>query len=139
VDFIHLGALLFDPYSKGTSQELFAKLKDAKNPDDVKALQEFVPKSNWKRYFAKLVAWEDGQLKGRWEKLYLLRCKVAHNALMTGEDLEEIETLVGEVKPKLQEAIAKMSNVTVPPEEVERVAESAARTVNAAVGEFIAC
>jgi hypothetical protein len=39
----------------------------------------------------------------------------------------------------LQEAIAKLSKVTVPPEEVELVAESAARTVNAAVGEFIAC
>ncbi|HEY7309221.1 MAG TPA: hypothetical protein VH643_07700 [Gemmataceae bacterium] len=139
VDFIHLGALLFDPYSKGTPQELFAKLKDAKTADDVKVLQEFVPESNWKRYFAKLVAWEDGQLKSRWEKLYLLRCKVAHNALMTGDDLEEIEKLVGEVKPKLQEAIAKLSKVTVPPEEVELVAESAARTVNATVGEFITC
>ena len=84
VDFIHLGALLFDAYSKGTPQELHVKLKDAKNGDDLKALQEFIPESNWNRYFAKLVDWEDGQLKSRWEKLYLLRCKVAHNALIDG-------------------------------------------------------
>lgn len=139
VDFIHLGAFLFEPYSKRTAQELFEKVKDVKTVKDMKGLEEFIPESNWKRYFARLVDCEDGYLKSRWERLYELRCKVAHNALMTANDLEQIRNLIGEVKPKLQEAISKLSKVTVPPGEVELVAESAARTVNATVAEFIAC
>ncbi len=139
VDFIHLGEFLFEPYSKRTAQELFAKIKGVKTIEDAEALQEFVPESNWKRYFAELVDCEDGYLKSRWEKLYGLRCKVAHNALMTGDDLEQINKLIGEVKPKLQDAIAKLSKVTVPPDEVESVAESVVRTVNTTVGEFITC
>ncbi len=138
VDFIQLGDFLFEPYSKRTPQELFAKIKDVKTAEDAKALLEFIPESNWKRYFAGLIACEDGYLKTRWEKLYYLRCKVAHNAFITGKDLEEIRTLVLEIKPKLKEAIAELSKVTVPTEEMELVAESAARNVNAMVGEFIA-
>jgi len=139
VDFIHLGDILFRPYSKMTPQELFAKVKAVETVEDAKALQEFVPESNWKRYFATLVACEDGYLKSRWEQLYELRCKVAHNALMTSTDLEEIQKLVGDVKPILQNAIENLSEVTVSPEDAELVAETAARTVNETVGEFITC
>jgi hypothetical protein len=139
VDFIHLGDFLFALYSKKTPQDLYAKLKDVKTPDDAKALHEFIPESNWKRYFGGLVACEDLYLKSRWEKLYDLRCKVAHNALMTGKDLENVEKLIAEVKPKLLKAIDKLSTVKVPPEDAELVAESAARSVNATVGEFITC
>jgi hypothetical protein len=139
VDFIHLGEFLFTAYSKKTPQELYAKLKDVKSEEDAKALAQFIPQSNWKRYFGSLVSCDDGYLKARWDKLYDLRCKVAHNALMTKQDLDEIERLIGELKPKLQEAIGKLSKVKVPSEDAELVAESAARTVNATVGEFIAC
>ena len=137
VDFIHLGEFLFTAYSKKTTQELHAKLADVKTADDAKALKDFIPQSNWERYFGKLVSCEDGYLKARWDKLYDLRCKVAHNALMTNHDLNEIERLVGDVKPKLLEAIAKLSKVNVPFEDAELVAENAARIVNATVGEFI--
>jgi hypothetical protein len=136
VDFVHLGEFLFTAYSKKTQQDLYAKLKDVKSEDDAKALQEFIPESNWKRYFGKLVSCEDGYLKARWERLYDLRCKVAHNALMSRSDLEDIEKLIGEVKPKLQEAIGKLSKVKVSAEDVEAVAESAARRVNATIGEL---
>jgi hypothetical protein len=114
-------------------------LKDVKTEEDAKSLQEFIPESNWKRYFGGLVTCEDGYLKTRWEKLYDLRCKVAHNALMTKADLDDIEKLIGEVKPKLEEAIGKLSKVKVPAEEAEAVAENAARRVNTTIGEFITC
>lgn len=137
LDFIHLGDLLFNPYSKKTVQDLYAKLKDAKTAQDVRALQDFIPQSNWKRYFQKLVDCDDSYLDTRWKKLYELRCKVAHNAIMTGRDLDETRKLIDEVRPKLLDAIKKLSNVTVPPEDAELVAENAARSLNAAVGEFI--
>ncbi|MHC5540301.1 hypothetical protein ACYOEI_18935 [Singulisphaera rosea] len=82
---------------------------------------------------------EDGYLKSRWEKLYELRCKVAHNALMGKSDLDDIEKLIGEIKPKLQEAIGKLSKVKVPAEDAEAVAENAAGRVNATIGGFITC
>src|SRR5262249_2738981 len=46
VDFIHLGDFLFAPYSKKTSQDLYAKLKLVQTQEDAKALLEFVPESN---------------------------------------------------------------------------------------------
>jgi hypothetical protein len=138
LDFIHLGDILFDAYSKKTPLDLYARLKDVKTSEDVGALQDFIPQSNWKRYFQKLVDCDDSYLESRWKKLYVLRCKVAHNAILTGHDLVELSKLIDEVKPKLLDAVGKLSNVTVPPDEVELVAESAARTVNAAVDEFIA-
>lgn len=139
VDFIHLGEFLFTAYSKKTPQDLYVKLNAVKSEEDAKSLKEFIPESNWKRYFGGLVTCEDSYLKTRWEKLYDLRCKVAHNALMTTRDLNDIEKLIGEVKPKLNEAIGKLSKVRVPAEEAEAVAENAARQVNTTIGEFITC
>jgi Apea-like HEPN len=139
LDFIHLGEILFNPYSKKTPQDLYARLKDVKTLEEVAALKDFIPQSNWRRYFQKLVDCEDSYLETRWKKLYDLRCKVAHNAIMTGRDLDDTRKLIDEVRPKLLDAIGKLSNVTVPPDEAELVAENAARTVNAAVGEFISC
>lgn len=140
LDFIHLGEFLFNPYPKRPAQELFGKLKEIKTSEEAASLhEEYAPQSNWKRYFSGIVPCNDSYLDSRWKKLYELRCKVAHNNLITAKDLEEIEVLVGEVKPKLQEAIAKLAKVKVPSEEQELVAERAASSVNAAVGEFISC
>jgi len=137
VDFIHLGDILFDAYSKKTSQDLYDALENVKTKEDVERLQEFLPESNWKRYFDGLVTCQGDYLESRWKKLYELRCKVAHNALMTRADLDDIERLISEVKPKLDEAIGKLSKVKVPAEEAELVAENAARRINATIGEFI--
>jgi hypothetical protein len=138
LDFIHLGNILFDAYSKKTTTDLYLKLKEAKTVADVSALQDFIPRSNWTRYFAQIIQCDDSYLESRWKKLYLLRCIVAHNAMMTQQQFLEIERLIGEVKPKLLEALGKLPQVTVPLGEVELVAESAARNANAAVGEFVA-
>jgi uncharacterized protein with HEPN domain len=108
-----------------------------KTPDDVVALKNFLPESNWQRYFRNIVKCDDTYLKSRWDKLYDLRCKVAHNALMTASDLAQIEKLISEVKPKLLEAIAELSKVSVPSDEVEAVAEGAIRGISTAIGDFI--
>ncbi|MHC5540300.1 hypothetical protein ACYOEI_18930 [Singulisphaera rosea] len=60
VDFIHLGEFLFANYSKKTPQDLYAKLKDVKTEEDAKALQTFIPESNWKAILRRV-----GDLRGR--------------------------------------------------------------------------
>jgi hypothetical protein len=137
VDFIHLGEFLFAPYSSGSVQELYARIEDASASVEPGMLKGFVPKSNWQRYFSTLVACEDSYLRSRWEKLYELRCKVAHNALMTAAEAKQIERLVDELKPKLVAAIEKLPRVSVPRAEADAVAENVARGVHAVIGEFI--
>jgi hypothetical protein len=137
VDFVHLGDFLFAPYSSGSMPELYARIEDVTSGGDPGTLQSFVPKSNWQRYFSTLVACEDSYLRSRWEKLYDLRCRVAHNALMTAGDAKQIEKLVDELKPKIVAAIEKLPRVSVPREEADAVAENVARGVHAVIGEFI--
>jgi hypothetical protein len=69
------------------------------DPEDAAALKDLIPQSIWKRCFADLVDCEDLYLKTCWEKLDELRCKVAHNALMTAKYLEDTQKLISEVKP----------------------------------------
>src|SRR5262249_10379314 len=79
----------------------------------------------------------DSFVSRRWAELYELRCKVAHNALVTKLDYERVTELVDELRGRLQEAINKLPQVSVPKDELELVAENAARTVNALYGEYI--
>ena len=137
LDLIHLGNILFDPYSKRTPFDLYIAIKDVKTVADAEALKSFVPQSNWTRYFAQIIKCDDQYLDSRWRKLYALRCKVAHNALMSPQDFADVKRLVSEVRPKLLEALGKLPQVAVPPGDVETVAESAARNINAALGEFV--
>jgi hypothetical protein len=124
VDFIHLGDFLFMPYPTKPKEELYERLKTA-TAEQLQELKEYVPQSNWQRYFASLVACEDSYLSSRWKDLYELRCKVAHNALLTRVDFDEIQRLVGEIKPKLDDANRKLDQVSVPRDEAETVAERA--------------
>lgn len=138
LDFIHLGQILFDRYTPLQVQDLYSVIEDAKTAEDLESLRAYVPQSNWSRYFAKLIECEGDYLQTRWNKLYDLRCKVAHNATVTVSDHQEIVKLVDEIKPHLEQALAKLHEVKVPPDDIEVVAESAARNVNSAVGQFIA-
>jgi hypothetical protein len=83
LDFIQLTSFLLHPYSKTESADLLQMVKKAKSVDDLKAVQEELPQSNWQRYLSKVVECEDGYLESRWRELYELLCKVAHNALFS--------------------------------------------------------
>jgi hypothetical protein len=137
IDFIQLADFLVKPYSKKSIQDLHCKLKGAQKLEEFKALKAYIPESNWTRYFAKLVACDDSFVSKRWAELYDLRCKVAHNALVTKTDYERITELVDELRGPLEEAINKLPQVSVPKEELELVAENAATTVSEFYGKYI--
>lgn len=137
IDFSHLADFLLKPYSSKSPTDLLGLAAKATTLEDLQALKAQLPESNWKRYFAALVDCEDSYLKKRWEELYDLRCKVAHNAIVTKSDRDRILVLVADLQVKLQDAITKLPQVTVPRDEIENVAENAAANVSALLGEFV--
>lgn len=137
VDFIDLASFLVKPYSKKSNQELYNKLRKAQGLEDIQELQNYIPRSNWQRYFSSLVACEDTYLSKRWEDLYDLRCKVAHNAIITKVDLERILSLSNDLREKLHDALTKLPQVEVPKSEREYVAENAVTNFGGVFGEFI--
>lgn len=138
-DFIQLADCLFKPYFTKEADLLYKQLEKANAVSDLKLdeLKEFIPKSNWSRYFSALVDCDDGFLNKRWTELYDLRCLVAHNNLLRKSDYERITTLIHEIKPKLQKAIDNLDKVTVPEQEKENLAENVVVNISSLYGEFI--
>ncbi|MCI0561182.1 MAG: hypothetical protein MN733_22070 [Nitrososphaera sp.] len=76
-------------------------------------------------------------MKKRWDRLYELRCKVAHNRFITPEELEEIESLTSDLDGKLQQALDNLDKVQVTDAQKEEVAVNVAVTTNEAFAEFL--
>ncbi|MGZ8238951.1 MAG: hypothetical protein ACXWTY_13890 [Methylobacter sp.] len=138
-DFIQLSNFLFKEYSTANSRNLIEKLGVASTITelDLAELKELVPQSNWERYFLPIVDCKSDYLQTRWEKLYELRCMVAHNKFIGQDDYEEIIRLAKDVKEKLTQAIENLDKVNVSDEQKEEVAENIASNINALYGDFI--
>jgi hypothetical protein len=138
-DFIQLSNFLFKEYSTANSRKLVDKLSAAKNIDELNLseLKELVPSSNWERYFSPIVDCKSDYLQPRWERLYVLRCIVAHNNFMNSADYDEICKLAKEVKDKLAQALEGLDRVQVSSEQKEDVAENIASSMSSVVGEFL--
>ncbi len=107
IDFIHLGDFLFKPYQVKDTKELYLMISQAQSLDDLQLdeLKSFEAKSNWEKYFSKIVDCTDEYLDKRWKELYDLRCSVAHNALLNKDEHERVCRLVSEIEIPLQKAI----------------------------------
>jgi hypothetical protein len=139
IDFIHLGDFLFKPYQAKDVKELYEKIDAAESVSDLDLteLKEFKAKSNWERYFSDIVECSDDFLNKKWTQLYDLRCKVAHNAIITKTDFQTIENLVSDVSVYLEKAIDNLDKVNVPKDEKEQLAENVASNINYLYGNFI--
>ncbi|PWI32052.1 hypothetical protein DI392_17900 [Vibrio albus] len=112
LDFITLNDVLF----KETPLEDVTPdvLKSIKSGDiDKEDLGKYIPESNWERYFSELVECESKYLQTRWDKLYKLRNKIAHNKLFTKSDLENVKKITEEVKEKVDSALDNISTLDV--------------------------
>lgn len=128
VDFIQLSNFLFNNYASLDSKKIVEKINKAKSIEDLnlEELREFVPQSNWDRYFATIVDCSNEFLEKRWQRLYEIRNKIAHNRLITGDEFEELKVLVKEVDEKIQTAIDNLDKIHVSNEQKEEVAENVA-------------
>ncbi|AVF95386.1 hypothetical protein AL552_17305 [Vibrio diabolicus] len=139
-DFKDLSTFLFDEYRTLDIKALNEKIRLLEGKGDEVSLSEFkgfLPKSNWERYFREHVDCESSYLEVRWERLYKLRCKIAHNNFFTKDDFDQVMTLVQEVKPKIEDAIKNLDKVEVPEEERDELAEVVASKTSAFYGEYI--
>ena len=139
VDFKHLADFLFKPYTRKKEDELYLILKKARTINDLNLdeLKEFVPRSNWHRYFYKEVNCEDTFLSKKWGELYDLRCMIAHNAIVNKATFTRILDLIQEVENILQSAVDKLDKVDVPEEEQDLVAENVVSNINDSFANFI--
>jgi hypothetical protein len=137
-DFKDLSTFLFDEYRTEDIRSLNEKIKGLEAETISAAeLKAFLPRSNWERYFREHVDCEGTYLQSRWDKLYKLRCKVAHNNSFTREDFNQTVTLIEEITPKLTDAITNLDQVEVPEDEREELAEVVASRNSAMYGEYI--
>lgn len=137
-DFIQLSNFLFDEYRTLDISALIKKISElTESAVQVSEISDFIPKSNWDRYFKESVDCEGDYLKNRWEKLYKLRCKIAHNSSFSKTDFEQTQKLALEVKAKLDVAIQALDTIHMTEEDREDLVESVAMNSNVAIGAFI--
>ncbi|GAC1036340.1 hypothetical protein thsps117_10970 [Pseudomonas sp. No.117] len=138
VDFIQLSDFLFNEYRTLDLNALVKVISEiGTDTISVREISDFIPKSNWKRYFEPYVDCDAGYLQSRWQKLYELRCKIAHNNSFNKSEYEQTEKLANEVKEKLLKAIESLDAISVPEDDREELAESVAVHVSSGYATFI--
>lgn len=132
-DFIDLSYFLFNGYRNKNSENLIKAIDCSENYK----IEDYIKKSNWERYFNKIVECEEKELEKKWEKLYKLRCKVAHNNLFSRTDLGECEKLTNEVRVIIEKAMENFEKITIKPEEKKTLVENLSYNFNEEFGKFM--
>jgi hypothetical protein len=81
------------------------------------------PQDNWTRFFAPLI--QHDSFRERWETLYGLRCKVAHNTLIDKGEYEQIIELTSELRGKLENAISSLDKIKMNEDDRKDLSNSA--------------
>lgn len=139
VDFIQLKNFLFSEKYIANRDKLIKTIKQASenNEVDLKKIKDLIPTSNWEKYFSKTIQIKEKELKDNWEKLYNLRCKVAHNRRFHKADYDELNNLVKKIKPVLEEAISSLQTININSSEKIRIEEQIVGNFNTELGNFI--
>lgn len=140
VDFIQLKFFLFSESYLVHKDTLINKMKNAKDINELKLdeIKALIPTSNWEKYFSDKVHISKEKLSKKWDELYELRCKVAHNRIFTKGDFGNVEKLAIELKQVIIEAIENLDNIDISELEQEEVTEQVAGNFNYLYGDFIA-
>ncbi len=109
-DFIQLSQYLFNNYRTIKNNQIENIIKSANKSEelDILVLKNYLPKSNWERYFEGKINYKAEQLYSDWDELYQLRNKIAHNRGIEKVDFERIQQLANQIKSALSEAINKL-------------------------------
>ena len=119
VDFIQLSNFLFSENYPNHKASLIKKIKSTKNTSDLKIeeIRALIPESNWDKYFKQIVDCDAEYFKKRWESLYELRCKVAHNKSFTKNCLIKVQEIFDDLNPIIDKAIESLDSISVTDDE----------------------
>jgi hypothetical protein len=133
LDFIHLNQVLFEKKRDIPLDELDRVLLKTNFDDaDKEKIRKYIPRSNWEKYFSALMEEKDVSLEAKWERLYKLRNKVAHNRHVTKADFEQIKGLSSAIKEMINRATAKLGEIDLTKEDRELIIQS--YTSNSSIG-----
>jgi hypothetical protein len=114
LDFIHLKQVLFEKKRDISLDELDRVLaKTSFSEVDKEKIRKYSPRSNWEKYFAALVDEKDASLETKWERLYKLRNKVAHNRHVKKKEFVEINGISMAIKAIILKAAAKLGEIDI--------------------------
>lgn len=138
VDFIQLSNFLFKEYATTNANALIDRVRQAKKIEDLdlEELKKAIPKSNWDRFFSKVVDCENEYLQSRWKALYERRNQIAHNRPIGKSEFDEIIRLKEELHPKFVQAIENLDQLKITEDERELVSENVATSKSESYSEF---
>ncbi|HHT4259203.1 TPA: hypothetical protein ACTYZB_004870 [Klebsiella variicola] len=125
LDFIHLSEVLFKNKRDITLEELDRIIsKQNFDESDIAKIRKYVPTSNWEKYFSNIIEAKSGMLEEKWERLYKLRNKVAHNIFISKQDFCQMKSLAEDIKKVLDAATSKLNEISLGEEERNQIIHS---------------
>lgn len=135
LDFIHLSDVLFKKKRDISLEHLDRLLLKTKfNESDKELILKYAPKSNWEKYFSTLLNEDGKKLEDKWQRLYKLRNKVAHNRFITKVEYNEIIGVCSHINKTLTDAMNKLGEIDLDVEERESIVLSYQSQSPAAIG-----
>jgi len=126
LNFDQLGNFLFNEYSTKNIMELKLKLKETKDIQELKLdeIREYIPSSNWDRYFKDVSTENSDYFKSKWDDLFSLRNDIAHNKEFGINELKKLKKVYDEVKNKLDEAFNDIDNIQINEDEKDEIKDN---------------
>lgn len=122
-NFIDLVDVLFKKYRTLSVEKMNELLNKANDITELglEQLKEFLPKSNWERYFSAEIKYNENKLKSKWNILYGLRNNIAHNRYLNEEDYKKIKGITLELKEVVQKTIDNLNKINLTEDEKENI------------------
>jgi len=139
VDFIQLKNFLFSENYPNHKESLIQKLKKARdlNELNLEEIKELLPNSNWEKYFSQIVDISKENLSNKWDDLYELRCRIAHNRVFNKYDYSKVKELSEELKDIILKVINNLDKIDISEQERDDITEIIANNFNQTFGDFI--
>lgn len=140
-DFKQLAVFLFQKYSTLKTNDVHRILSKKEDMIKISELTEFIPKSNWQRYFYQDFKSGEGaeprrnrddaqgNIEDTWNRLSDLRNKVAHNRFISYEEMRMIYSKCNEVNKVIDDALSKLDSVEVTTAQINEIKQELHDTI----------
>ncbi|CDG88753.1 HEPN domain-containing protein [Xenorhabdus bovienii] len=138
-DFKQLSVFLFQKYSTLKTSDVHRILLKKEDMIKISELTEFIPKSNWQRYFYQDFKTDADVHKNRddaqekiedsWNRLSDLRNKVAHNRFISFEEMRMIKSKSEEINNVIDDALNKLDSVEVTKAQINEIKQELNDTI----------